>query len=212
MTRSAPTRPFEIAVIGAGVIGLSIAWRLAQRAARVTVFERDAAGQGASHAAAGMLAASAEVEPGEEPLFALNRASKALWPDFAAELEAASGQSVDLRREGTLIVALTADDRARLQHHVAFQRGLGLSPEWLDHGRSEAPRAASQSNPLRRWVFQSGRPSGRQSQGCRRAAVVAAARAPASCCANMARVERILVEGGPTRDRGRCRRLPPSRR
>jgi glycine oxidase len=114
------------------VIGLSIAWRLAQRGARVTLFERDEAGRGASHAAAGMLAATAEVEPGEQLLFALNRASQALWPQFAAELEQASGQPIDLRREGTLVVALTADDRARLSHHLAFQRSLGLAPDWLN--------------------------------------------------------------------------------
>lgn len=121
----------RIAMIGAGVIGLSIAWRLARRGARVTVFERDDAGQGASHAAAGMLAACAETEPGEEHLFALNRASQAMWPEFAAELEAASGMAVDLRREGTLVVALNADDRARLQHHLEFQHQLGLSLDWL---------------------------------------------------------------------------------
>jgi glycine oxidase len=121
----------RIAIIGAGVIGLSIAWRLAQRGATVTIFERDAAGQGASHAAAGMLAACAEVEPGEEHLFALNRQSQALWPAFAAELEAASGMAVELRREGTLVVALNADDRARLQHHLEFQHQLGLTLDWL---------------------------------------------------------------------------------
>ena len=121
----------RIVIIGAGVAGLSIGWRLAQRGAAVTLFERLEAGQGASHAAAGMLAACAEVEPGEEKLFALNRASQAMWPAFAAELERASGMTIDLRGEGTLVVALTADDRTRLQHDLEFQHQLGLSPEWL---------------------------------------------------------------------------------
>jgi glycine oxidase len=121
----------RIVIIGAGVSGLSIGWRLAQRGVAVTLFERHEAGQGASHAAAGMLAACAEVEPGEEKLFALNRASQALWPQFAAELERASGMTIDLRGEGTLVVALTADDRTRLQHDLEFQHQLGLSPEWL---------------------------------------------------------------------------------
>lgn len=120
-----------VLVIGAGVIGLSIAWRLAQRGVAVTVFDRGTAGSGASHAAAGMLAVCAEAEPGEENLVALGRRSQALWPEFAAEIETLTGHSVDLRREGTLIVALTADDQARLQHHLAFQHSLGLPVEWI---------------------------------------------------------------------------------
>ena len=61
----------HVAVIGAGVIGLGIAWRLAARGVAVAVFDKGAAGSGASHAAAGMLAACCEAEPGEEALVAL---------------------------------------------------------------------------------------------------------------------------------------------
>src|SRR5213078_3607555 len=118
-------------IIGAGVIGLGIAWRLAQRGAAVTVFDRAAAGSGASHAAAGMLAACAEAEPGEENLVALGRESQARWPAFAAELNAASGIDVELREEGTLVVALTADDQARLAHQLVFQQKLGLPLQWI---------------------------------------------------------------------------------
>jgi glycine oxidase len=121
----------HVAVIGAGVCGLGIAWRLAQRGVRVSVFDKGAAGQGASHAAAGMLAACAEAEPGEEALVALGRASQALWPSFAAELLAATGIDVELRQEGTLLVALTADDQARLTHDLGFQKGLGLPLSWI---------------------------------------------------------------------------------
>ena len=78
------SRP-RVAIIGAGVVGLGIAWRLAPRAA-VTVFDRGKAGAGASHAAAGMLAACCEAEPGEENLVALGRESQARWPAFAEEL------------------------------------------------------------------------------------------------------------------------------
>jgi glycine oxidase len=121
----------DVVIIGAGVIGLGIAWRLAQRGAAVTVFDRAAAGSGASHAAAGMLAACAEAEPGEEALVALGRASQAMWPEFAAELEEATGVAVDLRQDGTLVVALTADDQARLRHQLAFQQSLGLPLGWI---------------------------------------------------------------------------------
>jgi glycine oxidase len=121
----------DVAVVGAGVIGLSIAWRLAQRGLSVTVFDRGRAGEGASHAAAGMLAACAEIEPSEEHLLTLNRASQALWPDFAAEVETASGETVDLRREGTLNIALTADEAARLKQHLVLQEKLNLPVTWL---------------------------------------------------------------------------------
>jgi glycine oxidase len=121
----------NVAVIGAGVIGLGIAWRLAQRGARVAVFDKSAAGSGATHAAAGMLAAHLEAEPREEHLVALNRASQQLWPAFAADLEAASDMAVDLRTEGTLLLALTGDDQSRLKHVLAFQKSLGLPLEWL---------------------------------------------------------------------------------
>ncbi|MFG1362397.1 glycine oxidase ThiO [Xanthobacter versatilis] len=127
---AASARP-RVAIAGGGVIGLALAWRLAQAGCPVEVFEAGETGQGASRAAAGMLAACAEAEPGEEVLLALNRASQVLWPAFAADLEQAAGSSVDLRTEGTLTIALTADDLARLRHLYALQQSLGLPVEWL---------------------------------------------------------------------------------
>ena len=120
-----------VVIVGAGVVGLGLGWRLAQRGADVSLFDRAVAGSGASSAAAGMLAACAEAEPGEEALVRLGRLSQSLWPQFAAELEHVSGIAVDLRCEGTLVVALTADDQARISHHLAFQKSLGLPVEWM---------------------------------------------------------------------------------
>ena len=132
-----PNRPARnvskpnVAIIGAGVIGLGIAWRLAMRGVPVAVFDKGACGAGASHAAAGMLAACVEAEPGEEALVTLGRASQARWPAFAAELKQASGVDVGLRSEGTLVVALTSDDQARLGHQLVFQQKLGLPLQWI---------------------------------------------------------------------------------
>jgi glycine oxidase len=120
-----------VAIIGAGVIGLGIGWRLALAGCRVEVFERGEAGRGASWAAAGMLAAGAEAEPGEERLLALNRLSQSLWPSFAAELQAATGVDLGYRSEGTLIAALTRDDAERLRSDYEFQTGLGIPLQWL---------------------------------------------------------------------------------
>jgi glycine oxidase len=133
----------RVVIIGAGVVGLGIAWRLAGRAT-VTVFDRGKAGAGASHAAAGMLAACCEAEPGEEALVTLGRESQARWPAFADELLRVSGIDVELRSEGTLVLALTADDQATIAHHLEFQRRLGLPLEWLSAAatRAREPRLA----------------------------------------------------------------------
>jgi glycine oxidase len=124
-------QPKSVAIVGAGVVGLGIAWRLAARGVAVSVFDRGVAGSGATHAAAGMLAACAEAEPGEEALVALGRDSQARWPAFAEELKQVSGIDVDLRREGTLVIALTVDDQAKLLHHLEFQQRLQLPLQWI---------------------------------------------------------------------------------
>ncbi len=120
----------DVAVVGAGAIGLASAWRLAQAGATVAVID-PAPGSGASGVAAGMLAPVTEARLGEEPLAALNHASWARWPAFAAEVEAASGTSIGYRADGTLMVALDADDRAVLNDLAARHRAMGLAAETL---------------------------------------------------------------------------------
>ena len=120
-----------MAIVGAGVSGLGIGWRLAEAGVAVEIFDRGAAGRGASWAAAGMLAAGVECEPGEEGLLALTRASQALWPNFARELEAASGETIGYRDDGTLVVALTRDDVGQLRFGYDFQTKLGIDLTWL---------------------------------------------------------------------------------
>ncbi len=135
----------KVAIIGGGVIGLSIGWRIAAAGLPVTIFERGAAGQGASWAAAGMLAAGSEVEPGENTLFGLLSLSQSLWPNFAAEIAQSSGMDVELRTEGTLTVALSQDDMGRLRQTHALQRQLGVEARWLS--RAEALEIEPQLNP-----------------------------------------------------------------
>ena len=119
----------DVLVVGGGPIGLASAWRAAQRGLRVVVL--DAGEPGAWHVAAGMLAPTAELKPGEEALLELGVRAAAGYPAFCAELAEAAGIDPGLRSEGTLVVALNADDRARLQHHLEFQHQLGLSLDWL---------------------------------------------------------------------------------
>ncbi|MEZ4459325.1 MAG: glycine oxidase ThiO [bacterium] len=121
----------DVIVVGAGVAGLGAAWLLARAGLDVLVVERDRPGAGASTAAAGMLAPTAEVRWEEEELLALGRQSMALWPDFVAELEAASDINVDYRTEGTLVIALDRDDFEAIDHLHSYHQELKLDVQRL---------------------------------------------------------------------------------
>lgn len=138
MARGVRRRAPMIAIVGGGVCGLSIGWYLARAGRNVTIFERGEAGRGATWAAAGLLAAQTEAEPGEEWLLPLMLESRAMWPAFARELEAASGMGVDLRDEGILAVALDRDEAERLAFLFDYHRSLGLDMEWCDGAKARA--------------------------------------------------------------------------
>lgn len=124
-------RSYDVAVVGAGVIGLASAWRMAQEGLSVAVIDRAEPGQQASRVAAGMLAPVAETAFGEERLLELTMASAAAYPDFIAELEAVSGRTVGHIANGALHVALDRDEAAELRRRRDFLAGLGLEVEWL---------------------------------------------------------------------------------
>ncbi|HUC15210.1 MAG TPA: glycine oxidase ThiO, partial [Acidimicrobiales bacterium] len=68
---------------------------------------------------------------GEGTLQALSQGSAAAWPGYAAALEEDSGLPVGLRRDGTLSVALDADDYRALEESFAVQREMGCDVELL---------------------------------------------------------------------------------
>jgi glycine oxidase len=120
----------DAVVVGGGVIGLAIAWRAAGAGMTVSVVD-ETPGQGASWAAAGMLAPVTEVHYGEDRLLALNLDAAGRWPAFAAEVEEAGGHPVGYRPGGTLAVARDADDNAALEDLYRFQLRCGLEVERL---------------------------------------------------------------------------------
>ena len=117
-------------IIGGGVIGLSVAWRAAQRGISVTLAD-PAPGRGASHAAAGMLTPAAEAAYAEKDLFTLGQESLQRYPGFAAELTARTGEPTGFRQTGTLQVGYDADDLAVLYEAQALQESLGVATERL---------------------------------------------------------------------------------
>jgi glycine oxidase len=124
-------RDFDLVVVGGGVIGLSCAWRAAQRGARVVVLEQGNPGSGATRVAAGMLAPVGELTFGEPELLELTLAAARMYPDFVAELEAATGESTGYERLGALHLALDRDEAAQLRRVHDLQRSLELEAEWL---------------------------------------------------------------------------------
>jgi glycine oxidase len=126
-------------VIGAGLIGLSCAWRAQKRGLSVLVVDRaDAPGAGTSGVAAGMLAPVTEADFGEEGPLRLNLAARERWPAFAAELEEVTGRPTGYRDSGALVVAADRDDAEALRRLHDFQRSLGLGSEWLPPSRCRA--------------------------------------------------------------------------
>lgn len=134
-----------VAIIGGGVIGLAIGWRLASAGQEVTIFDRQRAGKGASWAAAGMLAPVSEAEPEEEALIDLALAGHELWPSFAEELTAQSGLPIDYWPCGGLHVALNRDEVERLRFLQDFLARLRLESRWL--GVAEARSLSPHLSP-----------------------------------------------------------------
>jgi glycine oxidase len=146
----------DVAVIGGGVIGLSCAWRLAQRGARVELFERGEIGREASFAAAGMLAAQCEaaVHPPSsqreyserDAFFNLCLQSRALYANFAVELLEFTGCDIELslknaptndwRTPGILYVSNEKD--AETLGCFEAQKQNGLRAEYSRHGERRA--------------------------------------------------------------------------
>jgi len=121
----------RLAIIGGGVMGLGIGWQMAKAGQNVTVLDSEAAGQGASWAAAGMIAPVSEVKFQEEKLLKLNLVSHGLYPKFVDELESETSMKLGYRKEGTIIVALDRDDAEWLRNLFDFKKELGLNVEWI---------------------------------------------------------------------------------
>jgi glycine oxidase len=100
-------KTWDAIIAGGGIIGLSLALELRRRGADVLVLDRREPGQEASSAAAGMLASADPGTPVDLRLFAAESAR--LYPEFVQELQAASGISVDFRRQGTVVLLESSD-------------------------------------------------------------------------------------------------------
>ncbi|HWC84212.1 MAG TPA: glycine oxidase ThiO [Pseudonocardiaceae bacterium] len=113
----------KLTVVGAGVVGASIALRAADAGHHVTLLDPRPR-SGASWVAGGMLAPVTEAWPGEEELLELGADSLRRWPGFAASLTE-RGHDPGLRTEGTLVAAVDPADKAEVDKVAEFLGSLG---------------------------------------------------------------------------------------
>ena len=126
-------------IAGAGIIGLSSAWRLAQQGWAVTVFDRREALHEASWAAAGMLAPGGEIDS-NAALAQMALRSLSLYPEFIRDLEEESGLAIEYRQCGAVEVAFDAPELAALTQKAARQAALGIHSEPCQHAGHSARR------------------------------------------------------------------------
>jgi glycine oxidase len=144
-------RNFDAIFVGGGVIGLSCAWRAAQRGARVAVLDRAEPPAGATRVAAGMLAPVGELAFGEPELLEMTLASAQLYPQFVAELEAETGETTGYASQGAIHIALDRDEAAELRRVHDLQRSLGLEADRraaaASWSRASLPLSTAASTP-----------------------------------------------------------------
>ena len=134
---------FDVAIVGAGIIGHVTAFHLANTGKRVALIDPAPVSE-ASYAAAGMLAPIAEVQYQQQALYPLMVASAAEWPDLVSEVAAATGRTEEqlgYRHTETLVVGVDAADRQYLQDLAGVQREHNMDVEPI------VPSAARRQEP-----------------------------------------------------------------
>jgi glycine oxidase len=120
----------DVIIIGAGLIGGAIAFRLARDGLRVAVLEKGALGREASWAGAGMLSPAPD-SPAAIPLVPFGRASLSLYPPFVAEIEEISGRRAGYRDYGAIELLFSSEAERELSTLIALHHALGLPTEPL---------------------------------------------------------------------------------
>ena len=129
----------DVVVIGAGAIGLTLAYELARRGRKVTVIDRDRLvvaesdvcsiatpfRSATSWAAAGILP-PANLDSATDPMDRLRGLSHQLFPELVERLKAESGVDSQLTRCGGWYLSDTAGETASMVGMVSFWRELSI--------------------------------------------------------------------------------------
>lgn len=128
------TNKYDVLIVGGGVIGLSLAWELAQHDAKVCVIDRGQLGKEASWAGAGMIPPGAHRSCWQNatPLEQLEGYSQALQAEWHQRLLDQTGIDNEYRRCGAVQLAFTGTDADTLSHKSQRWQALGISCHELD--------------------------------------------------------------------------------
>ncbi|WP_059102531.1 glycine oxidase ThiO [Shouchella shacheensis] len=122
----------HVAVLGGGVIGLSIALELTRRGFDVTILEKNTCGGQASGAAAGMLAPYSEIGEDPDDFFRLCLASLRLFEEWQHDVKQLSGLDFEYEKSGSLHCVYHPADLLSLQTRKAWQEEFGAIVNVLD--------------------------------------------------------------------------------
>jgi glycine oxidase len=130
---------YDVAIIGGGIIGVSIAFELAADNLRVVVLDRHEPGREASWAAAGMLSPAPD-SPRDLPLVPFACRSLELYPPFIAAIEEDSGKRTGYAREGAIEIFPSSDARTErdARQRQLQQFGIAAKAISLDDARQFA--------------------------------------------------------------------------
>jgi glycine oxidase len=125
---------YDILLIGGGVIGLSLAWELAQRGERVCVVDRGEMGKDASWAGAGMIPAGPDRShwPLATPFEQLAGLSQRLYPDWCDRLRDLTDNDSQYQACGALYLADNPTQAVDLQRKADRWKQLGIPCEAVD--------------------------------------------------------------------------------
>lgn len=116
--------PWDVLIVGAGIVGAACAEACAREGMRVAVLDNDVIGGGATAAGMGHIV----VMDDSEAQFALTRYSQRLWQELRSELPA----DVEYEQCGTIWVAADSEEMEAVHRKQAYYSSRGVPGEVLD--------------------------------------------------------------------------------